>query len=100
MRLERRERVPLALAVAAPIAGMLALLAPVGLKLHFGVDEVVTTLLLNFVILLVVSMLIEGPMKDPLAFGWPQSVPVTDNAMLAKLVPRSRVHIGLVVALA
>ncbi|MCC1491851.1 ABC transporter permease [Cognatishimia sp. F0-27] len=81
------------------LAGMALLLVPVGLKLRFGTDEVVTTLLLNFVAVLFVSMMIEGPLKDPLAFGWPQSVPVPDAAVLPQLVERSRLHAGLIVAL-
>ncbi len=74
------------------------LLVPLWLRLKFSVDEVVTTLLLNFVAILLVSLLIDGPLKDPLAFGWPQSVPVSETAMLPDLVPRSRLHWGLVLA--
>jgi general nucleoside transport system permease protein len=88
------------LMLAAALAGALLLLGPLMLRLRFGVDEVVTTLLLNFVVLLFVSMMIEGPLKDPMAFGWPQSVPVARDLMLGKLVPRSRLHMGLLVALA
>ena len=44
----------------------------------FGVDEVVTTLLLNFVILLVVNYLLFGPWKDPMAMVWPQAAPIID----------------------
>ena len=91
--------IPLLMFIGA-VAGMIVLLVPLGLRLRFGVDEVVTTLLLNFVAVLFVSMLIEGPLKDPLAFGWPQSVPVADNAILPKLIERSRLHIGLAVAVA
>ena len=86
--------------VAGALAGMVLLLAPLGLRLKFGVDEVVTTLLLNFVAVLFVSLMIEGAMKDPLAFGWPQSVPVPDNALLPKLMARTRLHAGLVIAVA
>ena len=82
------------------LARSLGVLVPLGLKLRFGTDEVVTTLLLNFVVLMFVSMMIEGPMKDPLAFGWPQSVPVPDNTLLGKLVARTRLHAGLMIALA
>lgn len=89
--------IPLLLVVGA-IAGMLLLLVPLWLRLRFSVDEVVTSLLLNFVALLFVSMLIDGVLKDPLAFGWPQSAPVADQAVLPKLVERSRLHIGLVIA--
>ncbi len=37
-------------------------------------------------------------MKDPTAFGWPQSQSVADAAMLPKLLARSRLHFGLVIA--
>lgn len=90
----------LACLIAGATAGAALLLVPVALKLRFGVDEVVTTLLLNFVAILFVSMMIEGPLEDPLAFGWPQSVPVPDAALIPQLVERSRLHAGLLVALA
>ena len=90
--------VPLLL-IAGAVAGALFLAGPAILRLRFGVDEVVTTLLLNFVAVLFVSMMIEGPMKDPLAFGWPQSVPVIDAGLLPKLVPRTRLHLGFALAI-
>ncbi len=85
---------------AAMAAGALLLLGPALLKSRFGVDEVVTTLLLNFIVLLAVSALLDGPMKDPTAMGWPQSVALQDMLQLDKLVERSRVHTGLLAALA
>ena len=60
----------------------------------------VTTLLLNFIVLLAVSALLDGPMKDPSAMGWPQSVALQDALQLDRLVERSRVHTGLLAALA
>lgn len=91
--------IPLMLVVGA-IAGMVLLIVPLWLRLRFSVDEVVTSLLLNFVAVLLVSMLIDGPLKDPLAFGWPQSQSVPDVAMLPKLVARSRLHWGFGIAVA
>lgn len=88
------------LAAAGALAGMVLLLMPLLLRLRFGVDEVVTTLLLNFIVILFVSMMIEGPLKDPLAFGWPQSVPVAPEAELPKLMDRTRLHVGLLMAVA
>ena len=85
---------------AGALAGMLLMLLPLWLRLRFSVDEVVTSLLLNFVAVLFVSLLVEGVLKDPLAFGWPQSLPVSDHALLPKLIMRSRLHIGLPVAVA
>ncbi|MCC1480454.1 ABC transporter permease [Roseibaca sp. Y0-43] len=89
----------LACLVVGALAGATLLLVPAALKLRFGVDEVVTTLLLNFVTVLFVSLMIEGALRDPLAFGWPQSVPVPDAAVLPQLIERSRLHAGLLIAL-
>lgn len=91
--------IPLIMATSI-LAGGLLLMVPVALRLRFGVDEVVVTLLMNFIVLLFVGLMVEGPLKDPLAFGWPQSVPVAADLRLAKLVPRSRLHIGFLVAIA
>lgn len=88
-----------AVIVAGAVAGGLLLLGPAVLKTRFGVDEVVTTLLLNFIVLLFVSMMIEGPMKDPMAMGWPQSETLPMAAELPRLIPRTRLHAGLIMAL-
>jgi ABC-type uncharacterized transport system permease subunit len=90
-------KVPLLLATGAG-AGMLLLLVPLWLRLRFSVDEVVTTLLMNFIAVLLVSMLIDGPLKDPMAFGWPQSQTLDAAARLPRMLARSRLHIGLLVA--
>jgi simple sugar transport system permease protein len=93
---------PLAIAtlmIASMAGGALLLMGPALMRLRFGVDEVVTTLLLNFIVILFVGLMVEGPLKDPMAFGWPQSVPVASDLRLPDLVPRSRLHVGLLVAL-
>ncbi|GIT07987.1 MAG: hypothetical protein CM1200mP30_16170 [Pseudomonadota bacterium] len=56
------------------------LFVPSLIKVRFQVDEVVTTLLLNFVMLLLFSLLLEGPLKDPMGLGWPQGAPVLESA--------------------
>jgi general nucleoside transport system permease protein len=90
--------VPLVL-LAGAAAGAVGLLVPTLLKTRFGADEVVTTLLLNFVILLFVQMMLEGPLQDPMGMGWPQSAPVIDAATLPALVERMRLHSGLLIGL-
>jgi len=84
--------------LAAALAGALLLLGPALLKARLGVDEVVTTLLLNFIVLLLVSLMLDGPMKDPTAMGWPQSVALMGELELSKLVEQTRVHSGLLIA--
>jgi len=81
---------------AAALAGALLLLGPALLKTRLGVDEVVTTLLLNFIVLLLVSALLDGWMKDPSAMGWPQSVALNGELELSKLIDGTRVHTGLI----
>lgn len=85
--------------LAAALAGALLLLGPALLKARLGVDEVVTTLLLNFIVLLLVSAMLDGPMKDPMAMGWPQSVSLNTELELSRLVERTRLHSGLLWAL-
>lgn len=86
---------PLIFGAGFLLGGSLLLISAV-LKTRFQVDEVVTTLLLNFVVLLFVSYLVENPLKDPTALGWPQAVPLIAQATLPKLLGRT--HLGLVVA--
>jgi simple sugar transport system permease protein len=69
------------------------------LKIHLRVDEVVTTLLLNFIVLLFVDYLLFGPWKDPMAMGWPQAAPIVDEGILPALVAKTRLHHGLLWAL-
>jgi simple sugar transport system permease protein len=82
---------------AGAAAGALGMAGPAYLRIRFGADEVVTTLLMNFVIVLFVQMMLEGPLKDPMGMGWPQSAPIVDNAALPRLADRMRVHAGLII---
>ncbi|HHS96655.1 MAG TPA: ABC transporter permease [Chloroflexi bacterium] len=79
------------------IAGALWALPPALLRVKLAVDEVVTTLLLNSVMLFIVSALLNGPWRSPVS-GWPQSPEIAPSTMLPKLVPHSRLHLGFVVA--
>jgi general nucleoside transport system permease protein len=85
--------------IAAALAGAALLLGPVLLKVRLGVDEVVTTLLMNFIVLLAVSALLDGPMKDPTALGWPQSVALPAELELARPIEGTRLHSGLFMAI-
>jgi general nucleoside transport system permease protein len=84
---------------ASMLAGATLLLFATALKTWALVDEVVVTLLTNFIVLLLVSWMLDGPMKDPGAMGWPQSVALKVDLELPKLIERTRLHAGLLVAL-
>ncbi len=90
--------VPLLL-IAGALAGAAMLAGPALLKTKLGVDEVVTTLLLNFIAVLFVGLLLEGPLKDPMGLGWPQAEPIVPEGELVKLAAGKRLHAGFLVAL-
>jgi general nucleoside transport system permease protein len=80
------------------IGGALWALGPALLRVRFGIDEVVTTLLLNPVALLLVNALLHGPWRDPVS-GFPESPRIVEAAEFPQLLERSRLHLGFVVAL-
>jgi general nucleoside transport system permease protein len=79
------------------LAGMVWALVPALMKVKLAIDEVVTTLLLNSVALFAVSALLNGPWRDPVS-QWPQSPEIAAAAIFPKLVPRSRLHLGFIIA--
>lgn len=87
------------MALSGFIGGMAWALVPTLMKIHLHTDEVVTTLLLNTVALLLVSALLNGPWRDPIS-QWPQSLEIASSAILPRLVPRTRLHLGFPGALA
>ncbi|HZU87202.1 MAG TPA: ABC transporter permease [Anaerolineaceae bacterium] len=80
------------------LAGMLWALIPALLRVKWGVDEVVTTLLSNSIMAYLVSAILNGPWRSP-ELGWPQSPDIAESAQFFKLVDRSRLHFGFIVAL-
>ena len=87
-----------AVLIAAVIAGMLWIAIPVLLKVRFGVLEVISTLLLNFVAEALVSYAVTGPMQETKGI-YPQSDAI---ALVARLPgPQgTRLHAGFLIALA
>jgi simple sugar transport system permease protein len=78
-------------------AGLAWALIPALMKVKLAIDEVVTTLLLNSVALFIVSALLNGPWRNPIS-QWPQSPEIAAAAIFPKLIPRSRLHLGFIVA--
>jgi len=81
------------------IAGAAWAAGPAFLRVRFGIDEVVTTLLLNPVALLLVNALLFGPWRDPVS-GFPESPRIVAAAEFPALLERSRLHLGFLLAIA
>ena len=88
--------VPLML-LGAAAAGALWAFLPALLKVRLKVDDVVTTLLLNSIMLYGVMALLEGPWKDPRG-GYPNSPSIRPAAEFPILVG-AELHLGVFVAL-
>jgi simple sugar transport system permease protein len=86
-----------ALAVGAVAGGLWAWIAAY-LRNRFGVLEVISTIMLNFVALYAVGYLVRGPLQEP-THVYPQSEPLPAAAQLPKLIEGSRLHWGFVIAL-
>jgi general nucleoside transport system permease protein len=76
------------------LAGALWGLVPAVLRVSRGANEIITTLMLNYIAILWVDFLVYGPWKEPQAFGFPFTPPVPQPARLPTR-PGSRVHLGL-----
>lgn len=67
------------------------------LRLRFHVLEVISTIMLNFVALYLVSYLVRGPLQEP-THVYPQTSSISAAAQLPRLGPTTRLHLGFVIA--
>jgi ABC-type uncharacterized transport system permease subunit len=86
------------LLLASALGGAAWIAVPVWLKLRFGVIEVISTLLLNFVAEALVSLMVQGPLQEPTKI-YPQSDTIAAAARLP-FFPGTRLHAGFVLAAA
>jgi simple sugar transport system permease protein len=80
------------------VAGGLWASVPATLKVRYQVDDVVATLMLNFVMFYAMMALLDGPWKDPLS-GYPDSPDIRMDAEFPILLARTRLHLGVALAL-
>jgi general nucleoside transport system permease protein len=85
-----------AMLVAALVAGAAWAFVPAWLRAWHGVNEIITTLMLNYVAVLWVNYLVYGPWKDPAGRNFPFSPRFPDNATLARMGD-GQLHTGLFV---
>lgn len=89
--------IPLAL-LAAFAAGALWGLVPILLKVARGVNEVITTLLMNYVAIFLISAIVEGPLIEPGA-PYPYTRPMDAATTLPVIIPTTDAHAGIIIAL-
>ena len=85
-----------AMLVAGFVAGAAWAFLPAWLRAWHGVNEIITTLMLNYVAILWVNYLVYGPWKDPQGHNFPFTPRYTDNATFAR-IGDGQLHAGLFV---
>jgi len=87
-----------AMIFAGVIGGALLGVGPALARAHLGVNEIITTLMLNEVAIRVVRYLVNGPWKDPTSVGFPVAPELPSQSALPTLFART--NIGIFVAAA
>ncbi len=90
--------VPLVMVAGALAGGLWAGIAGL-LKVYFRASEIVTTIMLNYIAMIGTSYLVTGPLQDAAA-AYPQSARLVREAWMPRIMPPTRLHIGILVALA
>lgn len=71
------------------------------LKNRFGASELITTIMLNYIAIQLISFFVTGPIKDSASSSYPQSAQLPVSAQLPRLFAGSfRLHWGLLIAIA
>jgi simple sugar transport system permease protein len=83
--------------LAGFLLGALWGMIPAILRAVVGVNEVITTLMMNYIAVLWIEYLFYGPWRDPKGYGFPGTAQFPEAAWLSRY-PGTRVHLGLVFA--
>ena len=81
--------------IAGFIGGLVWAIVPAILKERWGLNEIITTLMMNYVAINVTAWLVKGPFKDPGRVA-PETTKIPLNQRLP-YIPGTQVHIGLIV---
>jgi general nucleoside transport system permease protein len=85
--------------VAGVLAGAIWAALAAWLRSRFGVLEVISTIMLNFIATYGASFLVRGPLQEP-THVYPQTSGIASGAHMPILVSGTRLHWGFIVALA
>lgn len=89
---------PMMLAIAASVGfvgGLSWAIVPAWLKVRYGLNEIITTIMMNYVAISFTAYLVKGPLRDPAAVP-PQTATIPRDWRMPDL-PGTDVHLGIVV---
>lgn len=86
--------------LAGALGGVLWAAVPALLRTVFNTNEILVSLMLNYVAILLLALLVHGPLRDPFGYGFPQSILFSDSAILPVMIEGTRLHVGVFVSFA
>lgn len=86
----------LLMAIAGMIGGGLWIASVGALRHYRGVNETISSLLMNYIAIALLNHLVGGPMRDPTSLNKPSSFPIPDLDRLGTIPLIPRVHYGLI----
>jgi len=89
----------LPMVIAGILGGAAWASIPAFLKTKLNVNEVLTSLMLVYVALQLLSYLVTGPWKDPNGHNFPQTAPFTDAQLLPHTIAGTFIPPGLLIAI-
>ena len=87
------------MALAGIAGGMAWASVPAFLKVRFSTNEILVTLMLNYVAILLLGYLVRGPWRDPFGFNFPQTALFGPAALFEPLVGVYRVNTSIFITL-
>ena len=69
------------------------------LRTHFNANEILTSIMLNYIALNLLLYFVHGPLKDPAGMNFPVSATFGDASRLPLLMEDGRAHVGVYFAL-
>ncbi|MCA1992559.1 MAG: ABC transporter permease [Coleofasciculus sp. S288] len=90
--------VQIGMALGGIICGGLWIAAVGALRHYRGVNETISSLLMNYIAIALLNHLVGGPWRDPSSLNKPSTYPIAEVNMLGTL-PGTRVHYGLIYGL-
>ena len=88
-----------AMVVAGALGGMAWAAIPALLKTRFNANEILTSLMLTYVAIQILSYLVHGPWRDPAGYNFPESRQFQPASTMPILLESTRLHLGTVIAL-
>ncbi len=84
--------------LSSALAGAAWALIPAVLRAKYEINEIFTTVIMNYIALYLVSYFLTGPLRDPVS-QFPESPTLPQSLWMPRLVQGVRLHLGILVAI-